>query len=172
MLCRALVVGLLLNTLSCSLLVDNGADQCASDFDCARFSGTVCDLRVRLCKSDPSLQASGLDANAQDDAGGTASADACSAATFENACTNAACKPFNNKVRLAHLPPDGGLTPLRPRDAGTIDGGKSDAANSDAANSDAARFDATKEEADVSIVDAEDASRTEGTADDAGKDGT
>jgi len=167
MISRALVVGLLLNTLSCSLLVDNGADQCASDVDCARFSGTVCDLRVRLCKADPAMQTSaGLDANAQDDAGGTASADACSTATFENACTNAACKPFNNKVRLAHLPPDGGLTPLRPRDAGTIDAGKSDATSSDAA-----KFDATKEEADVSNVGAEDASRTEVTADDAGKDG-
>jgi hypothetical protein len=31
---------------------------------------------------------------------------------YENACTNAICVPFDNRARLKHLPPDGGLTPL------------------------------------------------------------
>jgi len=38
---------------------------------------------------------------------------------FLNACTNAACVPFDDVKRLTHLLPKGGLPPLPPLDAGS-----------------------------------------------------
>jgi len=165
------VLALLFSATSCSLLVDNHADQCASDLECARFSGTFCDLGVRLCK--PIILASEasttFDAGSNEDAGELvgSSADACSDRKgFENACTNAACKPFDNRLRLKRLPLDGGLTPLPPpREAGSLDAAKDSPAMQDAGSGDAAR--------DVAAigVGVDDGSKNESFVEDAGKDG-
>jgi len=37
---------------------------------------------------------------------------------FVNGCTDAQCKPFDNRARLKKLPADGGLTPLPEREGG------------------------------------------------------
>jgi hypothetical protein len=142
------LIGLLLSTTSCSLLVDAKGDQCSSDLDCARFPGTVCDLRVRVCKAtDTPLN----DADTPPDA--SSSADACSTIhSFENACTNATCRPFDNRARLKRLPLEGGLTPLPPRDAAVItdtgapDARPTDDARSDVGSGDDASKDAGKDE--------------------------
>jgi hypothetical protein len=144
---RVWLLGLLLSTTSCSLLVDAKADQCASDLDCARFPGTTCDLRARVCKATdtPLPDADTLDASAM--------VDACSTIhSFENACTNATCRPFDNRARLKRLPLEGGLTPLPPRDAAvSIDTGAPDVrptedARSDAVSGEDASKDAGKDE--------------------------
>jgi hypothetical protein len=58
-------------------------------------------------------------------------------AQFLNACTNAACVPFDDSKRVTHLLADGGLPPLPANDGGsTADGGSApDAASApDAGN--------------------------------------
>ena len=125
---RPWLVALLLSTTSCSLLVDAKADQCSSDLDCARFPGTSCDLSLRLCKAANTPDAdTSLDASGSDDACGTTG-------SFENACTNATCRPFDNRARLKRLPREGGLTPLPPHDASVMpDTGGADAPTRDSA---------------------------------------
>jgi hypothetical protein len=145
---RPWLVALLLSTTSCSLLVDAKADQCNSDIDCVRFPGTFCDLSVRLCKAGDSSDADTLQGPSQD-----GSADACATiSSFENACTNATCRPFDNRARLKHLPREGGLTPLPPRDAsaspdtGAPDGPTTDGAKSDLDSAVEASRDAGKDQ--------------------------
>ena len=130
---RPFVVSLAALALSaCSLLLDRRADQCASDSNCARFSGTHCDLLSRLCITS-SNQSDGGHPSASDD-GGTrgdeptscVGANGCYRCAptndlqFANGCTDSQCKPFDNKARVKNLPPDGGLTPLPEREAGQL----------------------------------------------------
>jgi len=133
---------------ACSLLLDRRADQCSTDGDCSKFAGTRCDQKVRLCLvpdgpdgGNPSMNDSGakpdagLDATAPNDVGdvaieafvdpclGPTGCYACAPANdrqFGNGCSDAACKPFDNDARLKNLLPDGGLTPLPPREAGAL----------------------------------------------------
>jgi hypothetical protein len=132
---------LLVAVPACSLLLDRRADQCASDGDCTRFSGTRCDMSSRLCivigdedagqppmRNDAAAYADARDAPAE--VPSDAAADPCvgpggcyqcpptSDLQFANGCTNAACRPFDNRTRLKNRPADGGLSPLPEREAG------------------------------------------------------
>jgi hypothetical protein len=131
---------------ACSLILDRRADQCSTDGDCAKFAGTRCDSKVRLCVVLSDIDGGGPapdgDAGSKgEDAATVPSSDAatdvaleafvdpclgplgCFACTptndhqFQNGCTDAECRPFDNRARLKNLPPDGGLTPLPPPDA-------------------------------------------------------
>jgi hypothetical protein len=147
MVSRAFLVGFFLfASTSCTLLVDNKADQCASDDDCTPFPGSACDLTVHICRP---LDGPVVGDSSVPDAAGV---DACAQPTsLQNACTDAKCKPFDNRSRLKRLPADGGLTPLPPpRDAAV---GSNDAASDAPAKVDAASdagFDAgAKDEVDA-----------------------
>jgi hypothetical protein len=123
----------------CSLILDKRADQCSSDNECARFEGTRCDLTTHLCVAPPDdgggppptpdagqpAEAAAPDASAEADAAepcrGANGCFQCVPTTdiqFASACTDAGCKPFDNRTRLKNLRPDGGLLPLPERDAG------------------------------------------------------
>jgi hypothetical protein len=137
MLLRTLLVWTWLATLSgCSLLLDRRADQCASDGDCARFAGTTCDTTARVCisvsrgdkpdtgvpfeASSPVSDASDAAAEAAAEAGappcrGPKGCFQCAPTNdleYANRCTEAQCKPFDNRARLTRLLPDGALLPL------------------------------------------------------------
>ncbi len=125
---------------ACSLLLDRRADQCAIDDDCVRFAGTRCDQKLRLCvviddtpdSSRPPADSGATGDDAPLDAVpdvaidvdrclGPAGCYACLPSNdlqFGSACTDAECKPFDNRTRLKKLSPDGGLLPLPERDAG------------------------------------------------------
>jgi hypothetical protein len=122
----------------CSLILDKRADQCTSDNECARFEGTRCDMKTRLCVAigdDGGPQ--GTDGGSMDaadaamqDAAGQADTEPCRGPNgcfqclpttdiqFASACSDAQCQPFDNRTRLKNLRPDGGLSPLPDRDAG------------------------------------------------------
>jgi hypothetical protein len=118
---------------ACSLLLDRRADQCSTDGDCTKFAATRCDQKLRLCVVISEVPDSGNpvhDSGAkEEDAGpgvdacvGPNGCYACPPANdfqFVNGCTDAACKPFDNRARLKNLPADGGLTPLPPQEGGT-----------------------------------------------------
>jgi hypothetical protein len=137
---------------ACSLLLDRRADQCSTDGDCAKFAGTRCDQKLRLCLviadgpdtgSPPANDAGGKeeDSGSQGspdagsevavDAGADVAVDGCVGANgcyacapandfqFVNGCTDAACKPFDNRTRLKNRLLDGGLTPLPAREGGS-----------------------------------------------------
>jgi hypothetical protein len=113
---------------ACTWLVDADPAQCRRDDDCARFAGTVCDGARRVCVAAQTNIGRGPDGGAP--ASGAVSAgdsgfsycppDGAAAAGQElpNACTNAACIPFDNKARLRNLAADGTLKPLP--DAGSM----------------------------------------------------
>ena len=136
------------------------------------FGNVLRSWRSPLHASRPANEASAnpgnSDAGSTEDARGLigSSVDSCSdRKTFENACTNATCKPFDNRSRLKRLPLDGGLTPLPPpRDAGSLDAAKDAPAATDAVSGDVAR--------DASMgVGVDDGSKNESSVEDAGKDG-
>jgi hypothetical protein len=143
---------------SCSLIVDDKAEQCSRDSECASFGDTYCDrvtatCRLRLLVSPdewvPQVDAgraptaprdggqeAGQDASVRPSTAASATPEAgtvrppaedagCRARTEPpslNACTNAHCRPFDNRARLTKLTADGGLPPLPPlpaRDAST-----------------------------------------------------
>jgi hypothetical protein len=134
---------------ACSLILDRRADQCSTDEECARFPGTKCETKQRVCvvvadmvdggnpqpmndsgaKGDEA--AAPLQPDSAVDVAVEAFVDPCvgpngcyacapvSPFQFANGCTNAECKPFDNRTRLKSLFPDGGFAPLPPpRDAG------------------------------------------------------
>jgi hypothetical protein len=116
-------------TLSCSLAIDRNADQCSNDHDCARFAGTTCDMRAHLCAllqpgADGGGPTPGGSADAASDPGGSCigvgGCYACLPSTdtqYGSACTDAKCRPFDNRSRLTNLLSDGGLAPLPGKDA-------------------------------------------------------
>ncbi|WP_437835123.1 hypothetical protein [Sorangium sp. So ce1153] len=109
-LCAALALALSA-LASCSVLVEQRDEQCASDADCARFPGARCDPGAHVC-----VPADGAPTGACDGGGGC---HGCTPTTNEqllNACTDAACRPFDNR-RLGNLR-DGGLPPLPETGAG------------------------------------------------------
>lgn len=137
-------VGVAVVASSCSLIVDSRADQCTTAADCVRFRHARCDTATFTCKEDGTGDMLLGEAPTGEDAGSTvqpgvgagapapggnvdgsvtAFADA-SCATRDpkstlNACTNARCRPFDNRRRLTKLNADGGLAPLPQfRDAG------------------------------------------------------
>jgi len=137
MLLRTLLVWTWVATLSgCSLLLDRRADQCATEGDCARFAGTTCDMAARVCvfasRGDNQESGSHIEAGAPmndaSDVGPESVAETgppscqgpngcfqCAPTTdieYANRCTEAQCKPFDNRARLKRLLPDGGLLPL------------------------------------------------------------
>lgn len=90
---RLLAVLLPLALGGCSLLVDHGSAQCQTDADCARLGGhPTCQNNV--CVS------SGLGPE------GCVIATPQSQTDYLNACTTAACVPFNNCERLGLCGPD------------------------------------------------------------------
>ncbi|WP_437928202.1 hypothetical protein WMF37_02845 [Sorangium sp. So ce291] len=96
---------------SCSVLVEQRDQQCASDADCARFPGARCDPGAHVC-----VPADAAPTGACDGGGGCYG---CTPTTNEqllNACTDAACRPFDNR-RLGNLR-DGVLPPLPETGAG------------------------------------------------------
>jgi hypothetical protein len=88
----ALAVGCILGTAGCSLILDRSDAQCKTDDDCARFGGHP------LCEKGVCV-ASGL------------GPDGCFAGTpktqsdYLNACSTAACVPFDNCARLGMCDP-------------------------------------------------------------------
>jgi hypothetical protein len=94
----------------CSLFV-RFEDECSADSDCAeRGAQFACRSHVCVVPND------------QGGDGGTGDG-ACPTPTtnteFLNACTNAQCFPFDDKVRVTKLGPDGSLPPVPVTDAGT-----------------------------------------------------
>ncbi|XXX77818.1 hypothetical protein WMF30_03460 [Sorangium sp. So ce134] len=90
---------------SCSVLVEQRDRQCETDDDCARFPGARCDPAGRVCVPADGVSPGGCD--------GDDGCYRCAPTTSEqllNACTDAACRPFDN-ARLTNLR-DGGLPPL------------------------------------------------------------
>jgi hypothetical protein len=133
MLARLLLVSTTMWIFSaCSLVLDKRADQCASDGDCARFTGTVCDVASHLCiiVSGSANQATGTHADAgstrNDASDGSSDGNSlpcrgpngcyqCNPTAdveYGNRCTESPCKPFDNRARLKRLLPEGGLRPL------------------------------------------------------------
>jgi hypothetical protein len=128
---------------SCSLVVDNRAEQCTSVGGCARFPHASCDLATFTCRAvESGAVATGVpplggDAGARTEVEGgvpapTGSGAASAAHALDagcpvreststlNACTDARCRPFDNRARLSRWKADAGLPPLPPpRDAGT-----------------------------------------------------
>ncbi|KYF96680.1 hypothetical protein BE20_41290 [Sorangium cellulosum] len=107
-LCAALALAAL---ASCSVLVERRDRQCATDADCARFPGARCDPGGRVCVPADSVPPAGCD--------GDDGCYSCAPTTNEqllNACTDAACRPFDD-ARLTNLR-DGGLPPLPEPGAG------------------------------------------------------
>jgi hypothetical protein len=117
--------------LSCSLLVENRAEQCQSDADCSPITGTRCDLGTHICSSDGTTSSGGGGAggttattggsggtttttttNTDCDAGGCWACEPTNDPQFLNACTDAKCEKFDNKARCKHLTEDGGVPPL------------------------------------------------------------
>lgn len=108
-LCAALSLSLAL--ASCSVLVEQRDRQCATDADCARFPGARCDPGGHVCVPADGVAPGGCD--------GGDGCYSCTPTTNEqllNACTDAACRPFDNG-RLENLR-DGGLPPLPETGAG------------------------------------------------------
>ncbi|MGK3967248.1 hypothetical protein WMF38_24125 [Sorangium sp. So ce118] len=108
-LCAALSLSFALS--SCSVLVEQRDQQCASDADCARFPGARCAPGAHVC-----VPAGAAPPGACDGGGGCYG---CTPTTNEqllNACTDAACRPFDNR-RLGNLR-DGALPPLPEPGAG------------------------------------------------------
>ena len=115
----AMVAGLFASGLTaCSVLIDRGAKQCASDADCQRLqpgSSTTCDLARGVCVALPTV---GVDGCIPPGPGVTSE-------QLPNVCTPAACVPFNNAAhglddgdQSALIPPTG-PTPTSAPDAGT-----------------------------------------------------
>ncbi|AGP33514.1 hypothetical protein [Sorangium cellulosum] len=103
-LCAALSLALAA-LASCSVLVERRDRQCATDADCARFPGARCDPGGRVCVPADGVPPAGCD--------GDDGCYSCAPTTNEqllNACTDAACRPFDD-ARLTNLR-DGGLPPL------------------------------------------------------------
>ncbi|WP_437577889.1 hypothetical protein [Sorangium sp. So ce887] len=96
---------------SCSVIVEQRDRQCATDADCARFDGARCDPGGHVCVPADGASPGGCD--------GDNGCYSCTPATNEqllNACTDAACRPFDNG-RLTNLR-DGELPPLPETGAG------------------------------------------------------
>jgi hypothetical protein len=119
-----LALGLLLGSAACSLILDHGTSQCASDGDCAGYAAdAVC--RDSVCVKS---SATGVDGAAAE-AGPNAEAGPCQAGGFAgdpttndeflNHCTTADCLPFDNCGKLGLCGPDAGFLPGVDPDAGT-----------------------------------------------------
>ncbi len=113
--------------VGCSLK-DVHRDDCQSDGQCVKLFGAGSKCAEGYCTEpttvvDPSCQQTGPDGRA---------CNACPPKTqvdFLNACTSAACEPFDDKARLTKLTEDGGLPKLPPPptpDAGGGDSGGGD----------------------------------------------
>lgn len=113
--------------VSCSLLIQHNTEQCQSDGDCSQFADAVCDLGGHVCVAKSGATSSAttsgstsVTASSSSGAGGgSCEGDAgcwnCVPKTtvqFLNACTNAACKPFDDAARCKNLTADGGLPPI------------------------------------------------------------
>ncbi len=116
--------------LACSLLVENRAEQCQSDADCSGIAGTRCDLGTHICSSQGTTTTGGSGGTGGTtmttggtggtggttttgcDAGGCWSCEPTNDPQFLNACTDAKCEKFDNKVKCKHLTEDGGVPPL------------------------------------------------------------
>jgi hypothetical protein len=96
---RAAVLALSLVASGCTFLLDHSAQQCATDADCAQF-GTHPYCIKGVCTP------SGLGPVGCFDGTPTTSAQ------FANACTTAACVPFDNCKRVGECNGDGGVPPL------------------------------------------------------------
>jgi hypothetical protein len=96
----ALAGGAIASTAGCSLILDRSSTQCHTDADCVRFGGHP------TCQSGVCV-ASGLGPE-----GCVASAPQ-SQSDYLNACSTAACVPFDNCARLGLCggAPDGGMPP-------------------------------------------------------------
>ncbi|MEP6652013.1 MAG: hypothetical protein ABJA82_01560 [Myxococcales bacterium] len=126
--------------VGCTLALDTRAAQCWTNQDCAKFSGSVCDAVSRTCVPVSGVAPgsgggggggggndTGVAGTARGGGGGAAGGAggprcrtaigcaACSGGELRellNACTDATCVPFDNRVRLMNLDADGGLRPL------------------------------------------------------------
>ncbi len=119
--------------ISCSLLVENRAEQCQSDADCSEIAGTRCDLGAHVCVTDTTTTTGTTSTGGTGGGGGTTGGsggvtttttdvpcDAGDCWSCEptndkerlNACTDAECLKFDNKARCEHLQPDGSVPPL------------------------------------------------------------
>jgi len=96
---------------SCSLLVEARDHQCEGDRDCARFPSARCDLAGHVCVSAHATGDGGCEGD-----GGCYCCTPTTSKQIQNACTDAACRPFDRR-RLTRLV-DGGLPPLLMKDAG------------------------------------------------------
>lgn len=106
----------------CSLVVESQDRQCESDADCRGFDGGVCDVAGGVCVrrdavgSTSSASSGGGGGGAG--GGGCVGEDGCFAcapsaqAEFLNACTDAACVPYDNAQIEDLLLEDGSLPPV------------------------------------------------------------
>ena len=90
------MVALAVAGTGCSLLLDRSSTQCKTDNDCARYGSHP------LCQSGVCV-ASGLGPE------GCFYGTPATQADYLNACSTAACVPFDNCGRLDSCGPDGGM---------------------------------------------------------------
>ncbi|MEO5769314.1 MAG: hypothetical protein ABIS92_13265 [Polyangia bacterium] len=117
--------------MGCTLALDTRGAQCRNNQDCAKFAGSACDQVSRSCVPVSGVAPGGGGGGGnggeagvvQRGAGGAGGAGGprcrtasgcvtCSGPELLNACTDATCVPFDNRVRLMNLDTDGGLKPL------------------------------------------------------------
>jgi hypothetical protein len=105
----------------CSIVVESPDRQCERDEDCAGFEGAVCDGGAcvpRDAATTSTGPGSGASSSASSGTGGCEGDDGCFAceptkqAEFLNACTNAACVPYDNAQLEGLLLPDGSVPPV------------------------------------------------------------
>jgi hypothetical protein len=95
-------------TLSGCALGNVAHDDCTSDDQCARAFGTGSKCSDGYCTTptNPGCEKAGPNGK------NCFSCAPSSTPEFENACTGAACAPFDNATRLTRLNADGSLPPL------------------------------------------------------------
>lgn len=106
----AALAALAMAAASCSLGNIARVD-CTSDAQCAQAFGEGSRCDTGYCTAASSTSCEKTSAEGRPCFG-------CAPKTtpeFQNACTEAACAPFDDATRLTNLTPDGGLPPLPPK---------------------------------------------------------
>jgi hypothetical protein len=105
---------------ACSFTLDTNTTQCKSDTDCQRFTGTVCDVKQRVCvvvrDAGMGTPDAATTADTVPSCSGPSGCFACTPldeSQILSHCTDSTCVPFDNR-RLTRLGDDGGLRPLPP----------------------------------------------------------
>lgn len=87
----------------CSLVIESSDRQCEQDADCAAFDDAVCDVALGVCVPDENAACEGPN--------GCYACEPERPEELLNACTEAACLPYDNTQLEGLLLEGGGLPP-------------------------------------------------------------